>query len=398
MRKFAFLFVLLYALLICEACFKDADINTNEPDIDIPPLVENYQMVNEKNFGSEHDEFGEKIVRIDEKEVFLIGTTFENGNGNSDILLIRLDENEEQVWKKTYGSLKHDRNIDLVRTNDGQFMIIANSYKEGSGVLFIKVNKDGDILLQKTVSGGSEHVIRTKDGGYAFLHYVDSPDPLIDYIEYYSEVIIVKLNPSLEKQWEKSIGSINILAQDISFIQDSNNDYVMTTSLKNEDEDKEFSILKFDAGGDLISFNKIDDYRWHSYVSLMEVSNDKYLIQATTHDQGDRFLQTNLIDGDGNSLWEELIQGRFYGTNLVRLGEDFIICGNKYASQSSPPEGFLVKVNVEDEMVEIEVDQELRGAYLNDVQGNEDGSLQVIGSAKEFGFGYYDVYLLKIEP
>lgn len=109
-----------------------------------------------KTYGSPNfDETGFDIVKAKDGAGYaIIGLTSEANSGNSsDILLIRVDEEGNELWSQTYGGDTRDEGTSLVALEDG-FVLSAIS-KEADGVqndiLLVRINSTGGIIWTKTI-------------------------------------------------------------------------------------------------------------------------------------------------------------------------------------------------------------------------------------------------------
>ena len=70
-----------------------------------------------------------------------------------DIELVKKDVNGKVLWKRIIGGTSYDKYGQLVRTNDGSYIIVGSTSSFGKGnydVLVVKVSPKGEILWQKT--------------------------------------------------------------------------------------------------------------------------------------------------------------------------------------------------------------------------------------------------------
>lgn len=70
-----------------------------------------------------------------------------------DIELIKKDAKGNLLWKKIIGGTSYDKYGQLVRTNDGSYIVVGSTSSFGKGnydVLVVKISAKGDILWQKT--------------------------------------------------------------------------------------------------------------------------------------------------------------------------------------------------------------------------------------------------------
>lgn len=81
-------------------------------------------------------------------------STINCGSENEcDIELVKKDANGKLLWKKIIGGTSYDKFGQLVRTNDGSYIVVGSTSSFGKGnydVLAVKVSSEGEILWQKT--------------------------------------------------------------------------------------------------------------------------------------------------------------------------------------------------------------------------------------------------------
>ena len=75
------------------------------------------------------------------------------GPNECDIELIKKDVNGNVLWKRIIGGTSYDRAGQVVRTEDGSYIVVGSTSSFGKGnydVLVVKVSPAGEILWQKT--------------------------------------------------------------------------------------------------------------------------------------------------------------------------------------------------------------------------------------------------------
>jgi len=390
-------FLIPFLFLLMTSCQKDPVIS--DPDGNLPPLKENYQVLLEKSYGGIHDEFGYEILALDDKELLLMATSYENGNANSDILLIRIDEDGNQIWKKTFGSETHDHSIDMVKTQEGKVILMSTSWDEGPVVQLIKIDLDGNLEWQKTIPGRTENIIPTLDGGLAFIDITDYPPDFEDYYLYFADVELVKVNSNGGVAWKKDIAHINIF-NNMNFIQKSNGQFLFLCAVFDENiPTGKKSLISLSEEGEILDTNVLDLDHIGTYSIMLESGNDEVILLASGKTENNvRALKFYRFDATGSLLYSTSKEGQIYVRKLIRVENDYLIVGTQYESQTAPQEIFISKLTASDQFVDLNFDQTLRAGYAFSAIGHQNGQLSIIGYTKEFGHGYYDVYYLKLKP
>jgi len=137
-----------------------------------------------------------------------------------DYWVIKLDNNGNIVWEKTYGGTKNEYLYSLQVTPDGGY--IAAGFTEsndgdvtsnhgGRDIWIVKLNVAGTIQWQKSFGGSNDEeafsVQPSSDGGYIVAGYTLSNDGDINFNHGGKDIWVIKLSSNGSLQWEKSVGS-----------------------------------------------------------------------------------------------------------------------------------------------------------------------------------------------
>jgi hypothetical protein len=88
---------------------------------------------------------------------FLVaGTSLSYGAGGGDIMVIKINATGDIIWSKTYGGNLYDGMNSIQRLSDGNFIISGSTQSFGNGssdAYLLKINENGDLLWSKTYGG-----------------------------------------------------------------------------------------------------------------------------------------------------------------------------------------------------------------------------------------------------
>jgi len=111
-------------------------------------IDKNGNKIWEKTFGGKKDDEFASIVKM--KNGYIVsGWTWSKGNGKDDVWLIKIDENGNKIWEKTFGGKGIDFTWGLFKGKEGNLIIPATTYSYGAGngdAWVIKISKE---LLKK---------------------------------------------------------------------------------------------------------------------------------------------------------------------------------------------------------------------------------------------------------
>ena len=180
-------FLPIFSILLFWGCSPDHISNT------IPSVIFSGILTEVKLFGGSDEEVARKMIELREGGYAMVGSTksidgdFSDRVANDwDMFLIKMDEQGEVTWKKTYGGSGDDFGFSLLETPEGGFVLIGYSNSQDGDVpptmgyhdnWIIKVDTLGGIIWKKSIGySGHDHaynVISTTDGGYFFNGFLD---------------------------------------------------------------------------------------------------------------------------------------------------------------------------------------------------------------------------------
>ena len=145
-------------------------------DVQVIKADANGDLVWQKNFGkSDNTDHGYDILETSDGGYIALGVTTSDELGDFDLWLIKLAADGTQQWNKTIGGTSNDEPQRFTKTVDGGYVIVGQTdAADGMGdVWVVKIDEDGDVLWQKTYgdSDVTEYgvCIKTVSNGYIVL-------------------------------------------------------------------------------------------------------------------------------------------------------------------------------------------------------------------------------------
>jgi hypothetical protein len=161
-----------------------------------------------KMYGGTNDETLEQLIKVNEGYVFT-GYTSSYGNGEWDAWLVKIDENGNEIWNRTYGGSNTDEARCVAATEDGGFIIAGATMSYGNGGddnFIVKTDADGNMEWTSTFGGEnfdeSEAIVETDDG-YAIAGYTSSFG-VGDF-----DGLLLKIDKEGNIKWYKTFGGNN---------------------------------------------------------------------------------------------------------------------------------------------------------------------------------------------
>ena len=195
------------------------------------------------------------IEETDNGDFILIGssdssdTDISNNIGDYDFWVVKVDKNGTKIWEKNFGGTQADEAFSIVKTNENQFLITGNSRSSdvnltenigSSDIWLIKINDDGDLIWQKSFGGSNfevaNKIIKANQGGFYITGSSRSVDFDVSKNEGNKDIWIVKINDVGNLIWQKSIGGSD-LEEANSVIETINNGIVIVGESWSADEE-----------------------------------------------------------------------------------------------------------------------------------------------------------------
>lgn len=130
-----------------------------------------------------------------------------HGKGNYDFLVVKLDSDGNEVWKHTYGGIYPENAYAVQETEDGGFIIAGDTWSMGNGntdFLVMKIDRDGGEIWRRSFGGEKFErayaLRRTADGNYVVAGYTSS------YGAGDKDGMVVKFSPDGEEIWRTIFG------------------------------------------------------------------------------------------------------------------------------------------------------------------------------------------------
>ena len=128
-------------------------------DVWVLRLDENGNVKWQKTYGGSDEEEAYAIAPTRDGGIVVVGYTYSFGAGApfySNVWVLRLDENGDVKWQKTYGGFKDDRASTVAVTKNGDIVVAGYTESFGSGgedVWVLLLDRDGNVKWQKTYGG-----------------------------------------------------------------------------------------------------------------------------------------------------------------------------------------------------------------------------------------------------
>ena len=278
-------------------------IYARKQDIWIIKLYENGNIEWDKTFDEDENDIAYSLAQTEDGGYIVAGSTGLKLWGETNCWVIKLDAKGNMEWENNFGGTGWDGIYSIIQTKDGSFITTGCVWSKGAGrgdVRVAKLNKRGDLVWDKTF-GGSENdeaysIIQTNDGGYAIAGFTvleDTGD---------RDIWVIKLDKEGNQIWNRTLGGTSEDWAN-SIIQDKNGNYMVAGWTKSMGAGKtDVWIVKLDKRGDLVwdkTFGGSENDEAHS---IIQTEDEGYAVVGWTKSKsaGNADVWVIKLDENGN--------------------------------------------------------------------------------------------------
>ncbi|WP_333627496.1 T9SS type A sorting domain-containing protein [Sphingobacterium siyangense] len=353
-------------------------------------------------------------------------------------LLCTLVQAQDILWEKSYGGKHSDYLFDAQPTPDYGFILAGSSLSkktgnktdDGNGDLdyFVwKMDEKGELDWQKSFGGSGADLLQsirlTRDGGFILAGTSDSQKGLFkkDSCRGHEDFWIVKLNAKGAEQWQRTIGgSGQELLQSIAptvdggYIIGGSSSSEKSDKLKNGTEDPfgkkdngygnlDYLVVKLDIEGK-IEWQKTYGGQYADQLrSIIQTRDGGYLLGGSSNSpesgnkneknygQSDYWMLKldpkgelewqKVYGGEGDDQLQALLQSKD-GNYLLAGSSSSATTGNKNASNGKGTDFWMLKIDTSGEVIWQKTYDIGKADLLTSLEENADGSLLLGGSAQ----------------
>ena len=357
-----------------------------------------------KNYGGAEDDYAFEI-EVCADGYLIAGHTksFGHANDNYDFYLIRIDEQGEVLWTRTYGGSQDELLFSCKQTHDGDYILsgVTQSWGlGGSDGYVLKVDRNGDSLWSKYYGGDTWDQfycgIPTVKQGYVFTGYSSV------YMQG-DQLYMVGTKGDGDTSWTYKVGGDN---QDYGYyvlqIMDGQ-DYITVGHTWSEGDESQVYLVMTDKDG-YWTWTKAFGGPLEEYAIWMDVTDEPgYIIVGSTQSYGhgsDDFWLVN-TDNEGTPMDTYTFGG---GSSEVAVGAsrdvdgDILIAGNTWSFGVQAPDMYMMKVTEDGDSIWSLSWGGQNWEYAYEIKPTLDGGYIVVGREYDVISGDNDIVVLKYGP
>ena len=94
-----------------------------------------------KYYGTTNEDLGRAIHQLQDESYIIAGHVVIDGLSNLQYYLTKIDENGEQIWEYDYGNTHNQKVNDLIVSEEGNFLVIEK-YNDRTGTMMVDTDTD----------------------------------------------------------------------------------------------------------------------------------------------------------------------------------------------------------------------------------------------------------------
>ncbi|SKB52132.1 hypothetical protein [Maribacter arcticus] len=176
-------------------------------------------------FGGTNNDRAHGVVQTKDGGFVMAGFTesddfdISNTNGSYDFWVVKVDSFGNLIWEKSFGGEGIEVSYDIAKTSDNGFVVVGNTFSTNGDILLnhgesdmwmIKLDEEGNLIWEQTYGGSqfdlAQAVVQSKDGGFLITGNTKSDDKDSSLNNGENDIWLVKTNAFGDLVWEKSFG------------------------------------------------------------------------------------------------------------------------------------------------------------------------------------------------
>ncbi len=329
------------------------------------------------------------------------GCTGSYGNGGLDFYLVRLDANGDTLWTRAYGGVEDDVAASVQETSDGGFVVAGKTNSEGNGgsdVFLLKITSLGEESWRQTFGGNQDDsakcVRETSDGGFIVCGSTES----IGNGD--SQIFVVKANVHGAAEWTHVSGGV-IDDGAYSIVQANDGSFILAGWTGTGDGNHGIYIEKLTSTGETVWYRGYHPGMDNQAYSIIQTDDGNFVVAGYTFNNPDLLdFYLMKIGSTGGLVWERSYGGpRWELAHCVRETPDhgLVIAGSRWVSMfPDTTQFYLVRADQNGNML-------WNGAYgfahLDEGMGvavTADGDFLLVGYSSLWEYISYEISLIMV--
>ena len=268
----------------------------------------------DKFYGEEMNSQANDIIQTADGGYLVTGKILNSDSGYN-LWLLKLDEQGDSVWSKSFGGPLYECGTSIVQVSDGSYFISGQADEipgqQHTGAWLLKIDEMGDTLFTRRYTSGNnyslnwEMLVKSGNRGYAGIKRidVDGEGPIVTGM--------VLFDDNGDTLWTKCLSCPPCNSHVTSLSPASDGGFILT-GMQENGGNWDLLLLKVNPEGEMEWSEIFGGDKWEMGHSVKQTADGGYIIGGTTSSFG---LPDNLdawlikTDSQGHEMWSETLGG-----------------------------------------------------------------------------------------
>jgi len=377
-----------------------------------------------RTFGGQLGDSGYDLVLLTDGGTLVVGQADNQGLSHRIVpgvgRALRLDPEGNVLWERDYNDDVDGMLYSPIQVDEGQFVILGQtvgSYaRDEDDIHLIKIHDNGDLVWSRTFGGRGQDIGKmvreTSDGGFILVGSLadEQPSRRNGVYLYQSRIFLVKTDSEGNKVWSQTHGD-EMLYLPWGVAETSDGGYVLAGWEAKTLDDRDVVLLKTDAQGALEwsrSWDLDPGERDGAFDLILTSDGNVLVCGIQSMNAGPKKGVLLKVDMQGNEVWLQRFGDGSTETEFWDVMEDldggYIACGARLSGDhaggsGSTRHGFILKVDSSGEQLweQVVSAPEYVAIHLSSAAVRPEGGYVFVGMAAPADADQYDMLWMKTE-
>ncbi len=280
-------------------------------------------------------------------------------HSSKDVLILKLDSFGDIVWHESFGTEYDEEGHSIDITPDESFVISGEIFDETgfSDLLLLKFDESGEIIFHKTFGGIEEELNLTNRNDYGYSVFCTNDDGFImtgitrSNGDSNGDVWLIKTDINGDTLWTNTFGSNSTTESGRSVKQTNDGEYIIVGHTNGFGSGDDAYLIKVDSVGNELWSRAYGGENTDKGRNVVQTTDQGYLISGWTDsydNNGDYDFWLVKTDPNGNIDWNKTYGGNSDDRGLwaiETLDSGYIISGFSNSTSNNIPDILLIKTD-----------------------------------------------------
>lgn len=358
-----------------------------------------------KTFGGNQDEYSRQVVQTSDGGYAVVGYTHSWGNGQDDVLVLKLDVDGNVQQQKTFGGTYNDWGNGIVQTADGGYGIACyfapGAGKPWNGWVFkidSSLDKVWEVFFgQDDIEQGPNNIYLTEDGGFIMSGVQDKT------VYDTHDVLLMKVNDGGSIAWYKQFGEEGQDKSNNMGVCSDGGFIIGAESYSHSNGLNDAWVIRTDANGTVLWEKNFGGGGFEEAVHVEQTSDDGFIVAAYTKANATTYSDAMILklDENGNEVWRKFYgsEKEDYAWSITESSDGgYVFCGVINADAwDRGGDGWMMKLDTNGNQLWEKVFSGNGHDELFFMIRTNDGGYLAVGETQSAGAGGRDMWLVKTD-